>query len=148
MRPRVEVRDAATGALLNTLSFPATFTPRQVLALPDLNGNASAEVGVVLLSTQGKADRVVIKDTGTGAVVQTLWSGSGLLQAERVADRNGNGAPEVALLWRNPAAATTHVSVVDAATGQRLVAYRSAAPGHCQTTVAVGPDRSAGPGYS
>ncbi len=118
----VEIRDAATGTLFNTLSFAPQLDPRQVLALPDLNGNGSAEVGVSLLSTVGKADRVVIKDTATGALVQTLWSGVGLIQAAVAPDRNGNGAPEVALLWRNPAAGTTQVWVTDAATGQRLAA--------------------------
>ncbi len=114
----VEIRDAATG----TLSFAAQLDPRQVLSLPDLNGNGSAEVGVSLLSTAGKADRAVIKDTTTGALVQTLWSGVGLVQAAVVPDRNGNGAPEVALLWRNPAAGTTQVWVTDATTSQRLAA--------------------------
>jgi len=118
----VEIRDAATGTLFNTLSFAAQLDPRQVLALPDLNGNGSAEVGVSLLSTPGKADRVVIKDTATGALVQTLWSGAGLVQAAVVPDRNGNGAPEFALLWRNPAAGATQVRVVDAATGRLLAA--------------------------
>jgi hypothetical protein len=115
----VEIRDARDGTWLNTLSFPAQFTPRQVLALPDLNGNGSAEVGVVL-SEEGKADRVTVKDARTGALLKTLWSGADLRQAEPVADRNGNGAPEVAMLWQDPAAQTTHVWVVDAGTQQRL----------------------------
>jgi len=115
----VEIRDARDGTWLNTLSFPAQFTPRQVLALPDLNGNGSAEVGVVL-SDEGKADRVTVKDARTGALLKTLWSGADLRQAEPVADRNGNGAPEVAMLWQDPAAQTTHVWVVDAGTQQRL----------------------------
>jgi hypothetical protein len=115
----VEVRDARTGTLFNTLSFAPQLEPRQVLALPDLNRNGSAEVGVVL-SDESKADRVVIKDTRTGAAIQTLWSGADLLQAAPVADRNRNGAPEVALLWRNPGAGTTQVWIVDAATNRRL----------------------------
>jgi hypothetical protein len=115
----VEVRDATNGTLFNTLSFAAQLDPRQVLTLPDLNRNGSAEVGVVL-SDDSKADRVVIKDTRTGAAIQTLWSGADLLQAAPVADRNRNGAPEVALLWRNPGAGATQVWVVDAATNRRL----------------------------
>jgi hypothetical protein len=115
----VEIRDARDGTWLNTLSFAAQFTPRQVLALPDLNGNGSAEVGVVL-SDEGNADRVTVKDARTGALLKTLWSGADLRQAEPVADRNGNGAPEVAMLWQDPAAQTTHVWVVDAGTQQRL----------------------------
>jgi len=115
----VEIRDARDGTWLNTLSFPAQFAPRQVLALPDLNGNGSAEVGVVL-SEEGNADRVTVKDGRTGAVLKTLWSGADLRQAEPVADRNGNGAPEVAMLWQDPAGQTTHVWVVDAGTQQRL----------------------------
>ncbi|WP_295577818.1 hypothetical protein [uncultured Lamprocystis sp.] len=99
------------------LSFAPQLEPRQVLTLPDLNRNGSAEVGV-LLPDDSTADRVVIKDTRTGAAVQTLWSGADLLQAAPVADRNRNGAPEVVLLWRNPG--TTQVWVVDAATNRRL----------------------------
>lgn len=116
---KVEVRDAVTGNLVNSLWFDEQLEPRQVLALPDLNGNGSAEVGVVLCK-DNQADRVVVKDTRTRAWVKTLWSGADLLQAEQVADRNRNGAPEVAMLWRDPAPGDTHVWVVDAATGLRV----------------------------
>jgi len=133
---QVEVRDAATGTLFNTLSFPAQFEPRQVVALPDLNGNGSAEVGVVL-SDPAKADRLVINDTRTGAAVQTLWSGADLLQAAVVADRNGNGLPEVALLWRDPAAGDTHVWVVDAATNQRVASLAGFGEGYDPLKLAV-----------
>jgi|UPI000360F8E4 Tol biopolymer transport system component len=132
----VEVRDAATGTLFNTLSFAAQFEPRQVVALPDLNGNGSAEVGVVL-SDPAKADRLVINDTRTGAAVQTLWSGADLLQAAVVADRNGNGAPEVALLWRDPAAGDTRVWVVDAATNQRVASLAGFGQGYDPLKLAV-----------
>jgi len=132
----VEVRDAATGTLFNTLSFAAQFEPRQVVALPDLNGNGSAEVGVVL-SDPAKADRLVINDTRTGAAVQTLRSGADLLQAAVVADRNGNGAPEVALLWRDPAAGDTRVWVVDAATNQRVASLAGFGQGYDPLKLAV-----------
>jgi len=133
---QVEVRDAATGTLFNTLAFPAPFEPRQVMALPDLNGNGSAEVGVVL-SDPDKADRLLIKDTRTGAAVQTLWSGADLLQVVVVADRNGNGAPEVALLWRDPAAGDTHVWVVDAASNQRIASLAGFGQGYDPLKLAV-----------
>jgi hypothetical protein len=133
---QVEVRDAATGTLFNTLAFPAQFEPRQVLALPDLNGNGSAEVGVVL-SDPDKTDRLLIKDTRTGAAVQTLWSGADLLQAAVVADRNGNGLPEVALLWRDPAVGDTHVWVVDAATNQRVASLAGFGQGYDPLKLAV-----------
>ncbi|WP_157640283.1 choice-of-anchor Q domain-containing protein [Lamprocystis purpurea] len=114
---RVDIRDSLTGNLLNTLPVAAQFEPRQVLALPDLNGNGSAEVGVIL-SEKDKADRVLIMDSRTGATVQTLWSGADLLQAEAVTDRNG--ITQVAMLWRPAAADATQVWVVNAVTNQRV----------------------------
>jgi len=115
----VEVRAAVSGEWLNTLSFGARFEPRQVFALPERNG--SAAVGVVL-SEVGKTDRVVIADPDTGATLRTLWAGGDLLQAAAVADRNGNGAPEVALLWRNRTVSGTHLWVIDSASTERLAA--------------------------
>jgi hypothetical protein len=112
----VDIRDALTGNPLNPLPVAAQFEPRQVLALPDLNGNGSAEVGVIL-SENDKADRVLIKDSRTGATVQTFWSGADLLQAEAVTDRNG--ITQVAMLWRPAAADATQVWVVDAVSNQR-----------------------------
>ena len=121
---KVEIRDATTGALVNNLWFPEGFTPLQVLSLPDVNGNSSAEVGVVL--TKGdEADRVVIKDTFTTKWIRMIkpawrYRAFGLLQAEVVEDRNGNGVPEVAMLLRDPNTGETVVWVADAATNKGL----------------------------
>ncbi len=113
---QIEVRDAVTDRPINTVRFSAQLTPRQVLALPDLHGRT--RVGMLAGDAQG--DRVVIKDAGTGALVQSLWAGRDVLQAEVSADRNGNGAPELALLRRRVPDGTPEVRVMDAATSEQL----------------------------
>lgn len=130
---KVEVRDAVTGDLINNLWFAPSFDPRQVVTLPDLNGNGSAEVGVVL-SKADETDRVAIKDTRTGERVGTLmaWQpqqGFELLQALPVPDADGNPTGKVALLLHEPATGKTLVRVTDAATNAQLAMVRGFNPG-------------------
>ncbi|WP_157640021.1 choice-of-anchor Q domain-containing protein [Lamprocystis purpurea] len=128
---QVEVRDAFTGTLRGRLTFPARYEPRQVLAFPDLNGNGSAEVGVILSGT-GESDRVIISDTLTKRQIRVVMPGSAyrvltLRGAVVVADRNHNGAADVALLLRNPMTGETPVWVADALTNAllaKVVGYR------------------------
>ncbi len=128
---QVEVRDAFTGRLHKRLTFPSRFDPRQVLSVPDLNGNGSAEVGVVL-SRADEADRVIISDTLTKQQIRVVMPGTAyraltLREAVVVADRNHNGAGEVAMLLRNPVTGETLVWVADALTNAllaKVVGYR------------------------
>ncbi len=130
---RVEILDAVTGDPVNNLWFAPSFDPRQVIRLPDLNGNASAEVGVVLTKAD-EPDRVAIKDTLTGERVGTLmaWQpqqGFDLLQALPVPDADGNPTGKVALLLHEPATGKTLVRVTDATTNAQLAMVRGFNPG-------------------
>jgi hypothetical protein len=120
----VELIDSSTGEKFGRFGFPEGFTPRQVLALPDLNGNSSAEIGVVLTKADD-VDRVVIKDSLTKDWIQAVrpsgeYRSFELLQAVLVSDRNSNGAPEVAMLLRDPRSGRGVVWVADAKTNARI----------------------------
>ncbi len=109
--------------------MPSRFTPVQVLALDDLNGNGKAEVGA-LLTSDAEADRVLVKDSMTGTRISTLsakreFAGFQLRQAEVLeGDRNANGAADVAMLYYDPAEGQTWVWVADALNNARLLNIR------------------------
>ena len=121
---KVEMRDAVSDVLVNDLWFPERFSPRQALSLPDLNGNGTPETGVVLNSAD-ETDQVFIKDSLTGEAISHVrardaYASFKLLQADVVADRNGNGAPEIAMLLYDAPTAETTVWIADSQTGGRL----------------------------
>ncbi len=129
---RVEIRDAVTGDLINNLWFAPRFEPRQAITLPDLNGNGSAEVGVVLTKAD-EPDRVVIHDSLTDEKVSVLmpWApqhGFDLLQALPVPDADGNPTAKVALLLHEAASGKTLVRVTDALTNAQLAMVRGFNP--------------------
>jgi hypothetical protein len=122
--PRVEVRADLTGEPVRSLHLPARFAPGALIALPDLNGNGSPELGVALLSPD-EPDRVVVKDPLTrawvGAVVPQWRAGAFELRQTLVGqDRDGDGRPELALLLRDPLRGDSAVWVADPATGAQL----------------------------
>ncbi len=124
---RVEIRDAVTGDLVKNLWFGSRFDPHQAITLPDLNGNGSAEVGVVLAKAD-ETDRLVIKDTATGANINTVgtwWQPElDLLQALPVTDAAGKPTANVAMLLRDADTGKILVRVSDARTNVTAATVR------------------------
>ncbi len=124
---RVEIRDALTGDSINNLWFAPRFDPLQVITLPDLNRNGSAEVGVVLVKAD-ETDRLVIKDTRSGANVNTVgtwWEPQlDLLQALPVTDAVGNATANVAMLLRDPITGKILVRIANARTNVTAATVR------------------------
>lgn len=115
----VEVRDAQSGALLRSVTFDATATARNLAVLPDINGNGKPEVAALFDNTNPTLDDVLeVRDVNDGALVKSMSIGKGSQASEvaLVADLNGNGSPELAVL-RTEAA---DVQLFDSQTGIKL----------------------------
>ena len=113
---KVETRDAVSGNLVANTFFSNGCVPRQLLALPDVDGNA--QLGFAVLCVNPGYAKVEIRKT-TGALVRAIGldKTANYLQMVRVADTNGNGAAELALLRSKPSINVLQVLMVDALTG-------------------------------
>lgn len=119
---RVEVRDALTGTLVSAVTFTYDVTGKDLAVYPDLDGNGSPELAVLAENRrQGLADKIEIRDASTGARVKEIPLGGRrtVLKQVRIADINGNGSEEVAVLGVQPDG-TVNVQIRDLATTDRL----------------------------
>ncbi len=113
---RVQLTDAKSGAQLRTIPFSNGYDGVDLVVLGDLNGNQTKDLAVLLDNTDPKgADKVEIRDSGNGQLIRSIGYGSGAKpkQLASVADVNGNGFAELAVLRDN----TARVAVKDAQTG-------------------------------
>ncbi len=97
---RVTIKDSVSDALVNAINFPSRFSPISFSTLPDLNGNGVPEIAVLGVDNSGKI-RVIIKDAETRANINTLSFPSGItpVSMTSISDLDGNGVPELAVLW-------------------------------------------------
>jgi hypothetical protein len=117
---KVEVKDPLTQDAVDTLTFNKNYIPKDLSVWP--NGAAIA-VGVLGESKDPtRGDKIEVRDLDTGDIVKHLWVGKGwhLLQMELLADLNGNGSPEAAILREHPDDQRVSVLPVDTASGSRL----------------------------
>ncbi|NJC87760.1 MAG: hypothetical protein FIB02_04390 [Desulfuromonas sp.] len=115
---KVFVRDAISGAVVNTLSVPATVTPLALVAVPDVNGNGADELTVIVAKATGQFIGVM-KDAFTGLAVKNLSvspAASVPQGATVVGDVNGNAASEIGVLGLSATGAVS-VSLKDASSG-------------------------------
>ena len=102
----VEIQDALTNQLLNNVGFNSNYTPVELAVLSNLNGNGLQELAV--LGIDGNAagkDKVEIRDSITGALLNNVFYGGGL-QAKRLVvleDQNNNMAQELVVLRQSTA---------------------------------------------
>ncbi len=114
---RVEIRDGLTGAVVNGFRFAGPMTGTGLVVFPDLNDNGAAEIAVLSDERQNRPGTIEIRDTATGAMVRKIaldraWR---VLRQARIADLDGNGSADVALLRVQPSG-NVNVQIRDAAT--------------------------------
>ena len=68
---RVQVRDAFSGALIRNVWFDQNLGARDLIAIPDLNGNNASEVGVLGVTTSG-ITRLRIKDAADNTLIRDI----------------------------------------------------------------------------
>jgi hypothetical protein len=98
---KVQIHDALTGQSIKTVGFNNYYTPMDLTVYPDTTGNGAPELAVLGNHVNsGNSDRIELRDLDTGKLVKHIWLGRNwkVLQQTRVADLNGNGADEAAVL--------------------------------------------------
>ncbi len=68
---RVQVRDAFSGTLIRNVWFDRNLSARDLVAIPDLNGNNASEVGVLGVTTSG-ITRLRIKDAADNSLIRDI----------------------------------------------------------------------------
>ena len=140
---RVEVRNAPGGGLAIQIPYASSqlYQPRDLAVLADLNANGAVEVAVLQHGTAAdRSDRVEIRDSLTGELVRNVSFGVEAAQPRQllaIADVNGNGAPELAVL-RNGSA---RVDVRDARSGA-LISSLAFGKAYTPIRIAAVPDYS------
>ena len=102
---QVEVRDSLTGERLSAVAFNSAFVPQRLAVLPDRNGNGAAELAVLGIKTTTGGIAAEIKDAATGAGLGQVFFAKAFRHVDfaTVADADGNGAAELAVLGVNAA---------------------------------------------
>ena len=102
------VHDSLTGAFVARVNFARYVFPQTLPTYPDLDGNGGPEL-LVLGDNRlpGQGDKLELRDPLTGSLVREVWLGSTqrVLDHALIADRNGNGTEEVAVLQETDAGA-------------------------------------------
>lgn len=70
-RPVVEIRDAASAALLRTVPFSDVLIGRELLLIDDFDGSGAPELGVQAVRRDTGADRLQMRDSESGALIRT-----------------------------------------------------------------------------
>jgi len=104
-RVQVELRDTLTGERLTAVAFNPAFAPQRLAVLPDRNGNGAVELAVLGIKAGNGAIAAEIKDAATGAGLAQVFFAKTFRPVDfaAVADANGNGAAELAVLGVNAA---------------------------------------------
>jgi hypothetical protein len=100
---QVEVRDTRTGERLSAVAFNPAFVPQRLAVLPDRNGNGAAELAVLGIKASNGAIAAEIKDARSGAGLGQIFFAKAFQPVDfaAVADANGNGTAELAVLGVN-----------------------------------------------
>ncbi len=119
-RPRVLLRDLATGEPLPTLSLPQGFTVSDLLATPDFSGNASAEVVVLARRTRDDKGYALVWDSGGAGWLANVPVPRGYTPLDLGFAYGPGELPGVAILTRREASGTARLYFNDALTGARF----------------------------
>lgn len=119
----VEVRDGLTSELINSVAFAGYMVPKDLDMFPDTSGNGWPELAVLGDNKlTARADKIEIRDPAAGVIVREIWLGKGWRMHEQalLADLNGNGSNEVAVLREDVTMNRVNVSIRDTVTGEWL----------------------------
>jgi len=96
-----EVRDGATGVLLKQIPFlSSAFTPVDIVALPDLDGNGHPELGLLAQRNSDGRTLVEIRNIAGAAAPRIVWFAANATprQIISVPDADSNGVTEIAVM--------------------------------------------------
>lgn len=118
---QIELKDALSTMPLGTVSFSSYLQPVDFSGLRTRGGNGA----LALLGEHedpAKSDKVEIRNLESGAVLNSIWTGKGyrVLDHTLLADQNGNGHPEVAVLRSRQGKTQYTVVIRDTATNEAL----------------------------
>ena len=72
---RVQIKDAQSGIQSSNIYFDKNFVPVTAITLPDINGNAYPEIGVLAIDKRNGNVRVQIKDTHSRILINNIYFG-------------------------------------------------------------------------
>jgi Lectin C-type domain len=128
-RHTVKVRDPKTDTTLATLTFKMGSNPPGFVVIEDLNGNGTPEIGLLYSEINGEYSAfgqptLEIKDLGNNkgylkriAFLNASFKPRGV---SLVADSNGNGSSEIAVLGINKGTNLPKLEIRDSKTGEIL----------------------------
>ena len=111
----VYVKDGSDGLLIQKVTFNASYTPYDMVAIPDMNANGSQEIGVLGVHVDTGNVRVEIRDTLTGSFVENVSFANSFApqQVEVIPDLDGNGVPELGVLGVGTSNGKVRVQIKD-----------------------------------
>ncbi|MFP5212443.1 MAG: ELWxxDGT repeat protein [Acidobacteriota bacterium] len=147
----VHIRDALTGALLNAISFDNNFPAKGLAVTDDMNQDGVKDLAVFgVTGTPGKT-RIEIRDSVGGSLIKTIPTGSlpnfDAFGIADLADINGNGSSELAVLQKNSTTLDNMVVIKDLSTGKTIKTHAGFLPGHTPVGIVSIKDMN-GNGYS
>jgi hypothetical protein len=140
----VTVRNAASGATIGRVSFPAQVHPYELAALPDRNGNGAPEL--VLLGIHETTGNVVaqVRDARSGLLLDSVWFDKSYVPRRFVVvpGVGVNGQPSLAVLGASSVSRTLRVEIKDSVTGAsiRTIPFDYASENEPHSDLAVIPD--------
>jgi len=100
---QIQVKDSRTGALIRNIHIKSTVKPHMLVALPDVNGNGSADLALSEVDpVTGKNVQIQVKDGKTGAKIANIRVNTAVKPYQLIALVSVNGAPAVALSEVDP----------------------------------------------
>ncbi|MDX1383197.1 MAG: hypothetical protein R3190_06095, partial [Thermoanaerobaculia bacterium] len=114
--PELHVVDPESGALLRSRRFADSFEPRGLATVEDYAGTPADEVAILGIRTLNLANRILVVDTSSGAVLTaaTLPSQDRSLALDAVADQAGSNAPDLLVVTSSPRDGVIRLFVKDA----------------------------------
>jgi len=123
-RPRVQVRDALSGALVSKVYFDTPYVPFGLEVIEDLNGDGLAELAVIGVDDVGRV-RAQVKDVISGQLRAFVYFDRTYMPSHVTGvDMNGDGQSDALAVLGENDAGVIRAQVKDVATSTRLGVVR------------------------